>query len=111
MCERVTRQLRLGASGKFPNMTEPDPSYNGLPYWPGLGHGCHIIKARVQMLRDFGSCISPPGDTSRIYDAQPAKRSGAGVDRCLPRPCAPLGRIESIEDIITDLDKGFTAAS
>ena len=48
-----------GASGRFPNMTEPDPSYHGLPYWPGLGHGSYIIKARVQMLRDLGSCLSP----------------------------------------------------
>ncbi len=48
-----------GASGKFPNMTEPDPSYHGLAYWPALGHGCYIIKARVQMLRDFGSCTTP----------------------------------------------------
>jgi O-acetylhomoserine (thiol)-lyase len=48
-----------GESGKFPNMTEPDPSYHGLPYWPALGHGSYIIKARVQMLRDLGSAVSP----------------------------------------------------
>ena len=47
------------ASGRFPNMTEPDPSYHGLPYFPALGHGAFIIKARVQMLRDLGSAISP----------------------------------------------------
>ncbi len=48
-----------GASGKFPTMTEPDPSYHGLAYWPALGHGCYIIKARVQMLRDIGAAITP----------------------------------------------------
>ncbi len=48
-----------GATGKFANMTEPDPSYHGLSYWHALGHGCYIIKARVQTLRDLGSCISP----------------------------------------------------
>ncbi len=47
------------ASGRFPNMTEPDPSYHGLPYFPALGHGAFIIKARVQMLRDIGAAISP----------------------------------------------------
>ena len=36
-------------------MTEPDPSYGGLAYWPALGHGSYIIKARVQMLRDLGA--------------------------------------------------------
>ncbi len=49
----------FGASGRFPNLTEPDPSYNGLAYWPALGHGAYIIKARVQMLRDLGSAVSP----------------------------------------------------
>ena len=49
----------FGASGRFPNMTEPDPSYHGLAYWPALGAGSYIIKARVQMLRDLGMAISP----------------------------------------------------
>ena len=49
----------FGASGRFANFTEPDPSYHGLAYWPALGHGSFIIKARVQMLRDMGMAISP----------------------------------------------------
>ena len=49
----------FAASGRFPNFTEPDPSYHGLAYFPALGHGAFIIKARVQMLRDLGSSISP----------------------------------------------------
>jgi O-acetylhomoserine (thiol)-lyase len=48
-----------GASGRFPNFTEPDPSYHGLAYWPALGNGAFIIKARVQLLRDVGASISP----------------------------------------------------
>ena len=47
------------ASGRFPNFTEPDPSYHGLAYFPALGHGAFILKARVQMLRDMGLAISP----------------------------------------------------
>jgi O-acetylhomoserine (thiol)-lyase len=47
------------ASGRFPNFTEPDPSYHGLAYFPALGHGSYILKARVQLLRDLGSAISP----------------------------------------------------
>ena len=49
----------FAASGRFPNFTEPDPSYHGLAYFPALGHGSYIIKARVQLLRDLGSAISP----------------------------------------------------
>jgi O-acetylhomoserine (thiol)-lyase len=48
-----------GASGRFPNFTEPDPSYHGLAYWPALGHGAFILKSRVQGLRDTGASISP----------------------------------------------------
>jgi O-acetylhomoserine (thiol)-lyase len=47
------------ASGRFPNFTEPDPSYHGLPYFPALGHGAYILKARVQLLRDLGMALSP----------------------------------------------------
>jgi O-acetylhomoserine (thiol)-lyase len=44
---------------RFPNFTEPDPSYHGLAYWPALGAGSYIIKARVQMLRDLGMATTP----------------------------------------------------
>ncbi|MEZ5203765.1 MAG: bifunctional o-acetylhomoserine/o-acetylserine sulfhydrylase [Acidimicrobiales bacterium] len=44
---------------KFPMFTEPDPSYHGLQYWPALGPGSYVIKARVQLLRDIGAAISP----------------------------------------------------
>jgi O-acetylhomoserine (thiol)-lyase len=47
------------ASGRFPNFTEPDPSYHGLAYYPALGNGAFILKARVQLLRDLGMAISP----------------------------------------------------
>ncbi|MGD9793160.1 MAG: bifunctional o-acetylhomoserine/o-acetylserine sulfhydrylase [Acidimicrobiia bacterium] len=49
----------FGASGRFPNFTEPDPSYHGLAYWPALGHGAFVLKARVQLLRDIGAAITP----------------------------------------------------
>ena len=49
----------FGASGRHPMFTEPDPSYHGLAYWPALGAGSYIIKARVQLLRDIGNAISP----------------------------------------------------
>jgi O-acetylhomoserine (thiol)-lyase len=48
-----------GASGKFPMLTEPDPSYHGLKYWEAVGNIAYIIKARVQLLRDYGAAISP----------------------------------------------------
>jgi O-acetylhomoserine (thiol)-lyase len=47
------------ASGRFPGFTEPDPSYGGLSYWPALGAGSYIAKARLQGLRDIGAALSP----------------------------------------------------
>lgn len=46
------------ASGKFKEFTTPDPSYNGIKY-ADLGSVAFITKARIQLLRDTGACISP----------------------------------------------------
>lgn len=46
-------------SGRFPGLTEPDPSYHGVRYVQDVGAAAYIIKARVQLLRDTGACISP----------------------------------------------------
>jgi O-acetylhomoserine (thiol)-lyase len=55
------------ANGKFPEFTEPDPSYHNLVFWEPFGlhdqavvrGAAFIIKARVALLRDVGPCISP----------------------------------------------------
>jgi O-acetylhomoserine (thiol)-lyase len=53
------------SNGKFPEFTDPDPSYHGLKFWdtfgnfPGLGNVAFIIKVRVQLLRDLGAPLSP----------------------------------------------------
>ena len=47
------------ASGRFPMLTEPDPSYHGLRYVEALGPLAYIIKARVQLLRDLGPATTP----------------------------------------------------
>jgi len=48
-------------NGRFPEMTEPDPSYHGLQFQETFGpmNLAFILKARVQMLRDFGPALSP----------------------------------------------------
>ena len=46
-------------NGRFPGFTEPDPSYHGLEYYSALGEMSYILKARVQMLRDYGPALSP----------------------------------------------------
>ena len=49
-------------NGKFPSLSEPDPSYHGLRYTKDLGEGnalAFIVRLRVQVLRDVGACLSP----------------------------------------------------
>lgn len=45
-------------NGKFPGFTDPDPSYHGVVF-AELGAPAYALKARVQLLRDLGSAVSP----------------------------------------------------
>ena len=45
--------------GRFPGLTEPDPSYHGVRYVKDIGAAAYIIKMRVQLLRDLGPTLSP----------------------------------------------------
>jgi O-acetylhomoserine (thiol)-lyase len=50
------------ANGKFPQFTEPDPSYHGLVLMDlpePLLSMAYVLKCRLQMLRDIGACVSP----------------------------------------------------
>ena len=47
------------ANGKFPEITEPDPSYHGLSYAETFKESAYIIKARVQLARDIGAVLAP----------------------------------------------------
>ncbi|HEY3412388.1 MAG TPA: O-acetylhomoserine aminocarboxypropyltransferase/cysteine synthase [Armatimonadota bacterium] len=54
-------------NGKFPEITEPDPSYHGVSYWAAFGNHdkavvpgiAYILKTRVQLLRDIGPTLAP----------------------------------------------------
>lgn len=46
-------------SKRFPWLTEPDSSYHGIKYTEACGPAAYITKARVQLLRDTGACLSP----------------------------------------------------
>ncbi len=46
-------------NGKFPEFTDPDPSYHGIRFWEALGNLSYIIKMRVELLRDMGAPLSP----------------------------------------------------
>lgn len=47
------------ASGKFPQLTEPDPGYHGIRFVDAAGPAAYAIRARAVLLRDTGATISP----------------------------------------------------
>ena len=47
------------ASGKFPQLTEPDPSYHGVRFVDAAGTAAYAIRIRAILLRDTGATISP----------------------------------------------------
>lgn len=44
---------------QFPGLTTPDPSYHGIVYTEKFGKTAYLVKATVQLMRDFGSTASP----------------------------------------------------
>jgi len=47
------------ASGKFPQLTEPDPSYHGVRFVDAAGPAAYVTRIRAVLLRDTGATISP----------------------------------------------------
>ena len=47
------------ANGKFPGLSEPNPSYHGIVFTDACGPSAFIIKARTTLMRDQGATISP----------------------------------------------------
>ncbi|WP_432510397.1 bifunctional o-acetylhomoserine/o-acetylserine sulfhydrylase [Kineococcus sp. SYSU DK001] len=47
------------ASGRFPGLTAPDPSYHGVVFTEAVGPLAYLIKLRVQLLRDLGPAVAP----------------------------------------------------
>ncbi|HKM05181.1 MAG TPA: O-acetylhomoserine aminocarboxypropyltransferase/cysteine synthase family protein [Lachnospiraceae bacterium] len=47
------------ASGKFPTLTEPNPSYHGISFTKAVGPAAFVTKIRAILLRDTGATLSP----------------------------------------------------
>jgi O-acetylhomoserine (thiol)-lyase len=46
-------------NGRFPEMTEPVPSYGGLTWWGNFGEYAFCTRLRAEQLRDVGPALSP----------------------------------------------------
>ena len=47
------------ASGKYPNIADPNPSYHGVSFYDAVGPAAFVTYIRAILLRDTGACISP----------------------------------------------------
>ena len=47
------------ASGKYPQIADPNPSYHGLSFYDAVGPAAFVTYIRAILLRDTGACISP----------------------------------------------------
>ncbi|WP_024285752.1 bifunctional o-acetylhomoserine/o-acetylserine sulfhydrylase [Cellulomonas sp. KRMCY2] len=90
---------------RFPNYNTPDPSYNGLVYARDLGVGglfgvnlSFILKARVQLLRDLGSAISP---FNAFLIAQGIETLSLRVERHVANAQTVAAWLEAREDVTT----------
>ena len=90
---------------RFPNFNTPDPSYNGLVYARDLGVGglfgvnlSYILKARVQLLRDLGSAISP---FNAFLIAQGIETLSLRVERHVSNAQTVAAWLEARQDVTT----------
>ncbi len=84
---------------KFPGLTEPDPSYHGASYTAAVGDGiAFVIKARVQLLRDLGSSISPDSAFSLI---QGIETLSLRIERHVQNAQAVAEWLENHDDVAT----------
>lgn len=52
-------QFDWAASGKFPSLTQPDPSYHGISFWEAVGAAAFVTRIRAVLLRDTGATLAP----------------------------------------------------
>ncbi|MGO1316612.1 MAG: O-acetylhomoserine aminocarboxypropyltransferase/cysteine synthase family protein, partial [Cellulomonadaceae bacterium] len=91
--------------GKFPGFNTPDPSYHGLVYARDLGVNgvlganlAYVLKARVQLLRDLGSAISP---FNAFLIAQGIETLSLRVERHVANALQIAEHLEAHPDVLT----------
>ena len=52
-------KFNWSASGKYPNIAAPNPSYHGISFYEAVGPAAFVTYIRAILLRDTGACISP----------------------------------------------------
>ena len=58
-CPGPNGRFDWAASGKFPQLSEPDPSYHGVRFTEAAGAAAYAVRIRAILLRDTGAALSP----------------------------------------------------
>ncbi len=82
---RGFRKIRAGPrQGKFPYITEPDPSYHGVRFTEAAGAAAYIVQGKSHPARDTGSALSPFNAFLFPAGARNAvSQSGSAISRTL----------------------------
>lgn len=84
------------ASGRFPTLTEPYPSYHGLTFTEEFGPMAFITRARVEGLRDFGAAMSP---TNAFYLLQGIETLGIRMERHVANARAVVDFLDRADEV------------
>ena len=84
------------ASGRFPTMTEPYPSYHGLRFVEEFGPQAFITRARVEGLRDFGAAMSP---TNAFYLLQGIETLPIRMERHVANARAVVAFLDQADEV------------
>ncbi len=84
------------ASGRFPMMTEPYPSYHGLRFVEEFGPQAFITRARVEGLRDFGAAMSP---TNAFYLLQGIETLPIRMERHVANARAVVAFLDQADEV------------
>ncbi len=84
------------ASGRFPTLTEPYPSYHGLAFTEEFGPQAFITRARVEGLRDFGAAMSP---ANAFYLLQGIETLAVRMERHVANTRAVVAFLEAADEV------------
>ncbi|PAU66809.1 O-acetylhomoserine aminocarboxypropyltransferase [Bifidobacterium italicum] len=84
--------------GRFPTLTEPDPSYHGLNFHEALGPAAFVTRIRAILLRDTGATLSP---LSAFLLLQGAETLSLRVERHVANALAVIDYLKTVPEVVS----------
>ncbi|ATU20912.1 O-acetylhomoserine aminocarboxypropyltransferase/cysteine synthase family protein [Bifidobacterium choerinum] len=84
--------------GRFPTLTEPDPSYHGLDFYGALGPAAFVTRIRAILLRDRGATLSP---LSAFLLLQGAETLSLRVERHVENALKVIDYLKTVPEVVS----------